>query len=309
MKVRKKIRKIPGLMLLVMLLVSVLSGGTARAEDMKESGNTGGDYHIRKYSTECRHTNTITVNQKEATCVEEGYTGDTKCMDCGQVISCVEKIPAKSYKWDVGKVTKKSTDTSEGVFTYTCTNGCGHTKTEIIPRKSVTVELGKKAKIISKVSGCKMSLMNASKYKKYLTFHTKTGEIKTRKYYKVKINKSIPVKIVIGRKSYTVKIKIKIPAPKIKVIKKKVTVDGVKGYKYIFKYNIKGATKVKIRMEKGGSKAINKKLDKYVGGRKSNKDSYILLAKSSIKKWNNKVTFKVVAYYGKNQSETFTITK
>ena len=62
-------------------------------------------------------------------------------------------------------------------------------------------------------------------------------------------------------------------------------------------------------MQKGGTKAINKYLDKNVSKQKSNKGSYINFTKSTMKKMNNKVTFKIVVYYGKNQSETLTITK
>ncbi len=319
---------------------------------------------IKKYPMQCEHTNITIKNQKESTCISEGYEGDKWCKDCEKVVStgktieknpqnhvggtrivnaksatCTVKgytgdivcascgaqgergseIPAKGYKWNKGKAAKKSTDKSEGVFTYTCTNGCRHTKTEIIPRKSITVDLGKKAKIISKASGCKMALTNASKYKKYLTFNAKTGEIKTKKYYKVKINKSIPIKIKIGGKNYTVKVKIKIPAPKTKEFKisKKNGKDSFgKFCRYTFKYNIKGASKIQVRVvnakKTGKEKAINKILDRCVKKSKSNKSSYIEFSDGIMKKLknkNNKVTFKIVVYYGKNQSETLTITK
>lgn len=259
------------------------------------------------------------VNAKSATCTVKGYTGDTVCASCGVQRERGSEIPAKGYKWGKGKATKKSTDKSEGVFTYTCTNGCRHTKTEIIPRKSITIDLGNNDKIISNASGCKMSLANASKYKKYLTFNAKTGEVKTKKYYKVKINKSIPVKVKIGGKNYTVKVKIKIPAPKTKEFKisKKNGKDSFgKFCRYTFKYNIKGASKIQVRVvnakKTGKEKAINKILDRCVKKSKSNKSSYIEFSDGIMKKLknkNNKVTFKIVVYYGKNQSETLTITK
>ena len=257
------------------------------------------------------------VNAKSATCTAKGYTGDTVCASCGVQRERGSEIQAKGYKWNKGKATKKSTDKSEGVFTYTCTNGCRHTKTEIIPRKSITVDLGKKAKIISKASGCKMALANASKYKKYLTFNAKTGEIRTKKYYKVKINKSIPVKVKIGGKNYTVKVKIKIPAPKtkeFKISKKNVKDSSGKFCRYTFKYNFKGASKIQVRVENasktGKEKTINKILDKYVKKPKSNNASYIRFSNNTMKKFkNNKVTFKIIVYYGKNKSETLMITK
>ena len=38
------------------------------------------------------------VNQKAATCKEEGYTGDTKCKDCGEIIKAGEVIPKDASK-------------------------------------------------------------------------------------------------------------------------------------------------------------------------------------------------------------------
>ncbi|EOS69992.1 hypothetical protein C818_01952, partial [Lachnospiraceae bacterium MD308] len=257
------------------------------------------------------------ANEKSATCTAAGYTGDEICLSCNNAKNRGLTIDAKGYKWDAGKVTTQSTDNAEGQFTYTCTNGCKHTKTEIIPRKSVSIELGKKAKIISNVSVCqKMTFAKASKYKKYLTFNTKTGEIKTKKYYKVKISKSIPVKVFVGGKEYTVNIKIKIPAPKVKVTRKAVKNSFGKYQRYTFKYNVKGANRIKVRVENanktGKSKTINKIFDRYVKKSKSNKSSYIEFTDKTMKKLkkkNGKVTFKIIAYYGKNQSETLTITK
>ena len=180
-------------------------------------------------------------------------------------------------------------------------------------KKSVAVVLGKKidiSKIVSDPSAFeKMTLPNAKKYKKYLTVNKKTGTIKTKKYYKVKIKKPIPVKVKVKGHTYTVNVKIRIPAPNVKVKKKKVKIGGVKGFKYSFSYNIKKATKIQVRMKKGGSSAINREFDTYVSKPKSNKDSYIMYKASTLKKLKNKITFKIVAYYGKNKSETRVITK
>ena len=216
---------------------------------------------------------------------------------------------AKGYSWNNGKVTKKPTNTKEGVLKFTCKNGCGHTKTTVLPKKVVTVELGKTAKVISKVSACKIKLPNASKYKKYLTLNVKTGQVTTKKYYKVEINKSIPVDVKVNGKIYKVAVKIKIPAPKITVTKKKVTVGGIQGYRYTFKYNVKGADRIKVRMEKGGSSGINRELDRDISKPKSSKLSYIQYSERTMKKLKNKVTFRIVAYYGKNVSEPLFITK
>lgn len=272
--------------------------------------------YVKIVIVECKHENLIITNKKEPTCTSEGYEGDKKCDSCDH-IEKGKSIPAMGHHMDKGRITKPREDDAEGEFTYTCTNGCKHTKTEIIPRKSVSIELGKKAKIISSVSVCqKMTLAKSSKYKKYLTFNTKTGEIKTKKYYKVKICKSIPVKVFVGGKEYTVNIKIKIPAPKIKITRKTIKDSSGKYQRYTFKYNVKGASKIKVRIENanktGKSKAINKIFDRSVKKTKSNKSSYIEFSDrimKKLKKKNGKVTFKIIAYYGKNQSETLTITK
>lgn len=44
------------------------------------------EYHIE--SATCTHTGeTVTQNAKEATCTEEGYTGDVYCVDCGALLT------------------------------------------------------------------------------------------------------------------------------------------------------------------------------------------------------------------------------
>lgn len=78
------------------------------------------------------HQHTEIRNKKEATCKEEGYTGDTYCKDCGEKLSDGKTIAKTTeHTWDGGKVTKAATCTEKGVKTYTCTV-CGATKTEEI---------------------------------------------------------------------------------------------------------------------------------------------------------------------------------
>ena len=78
------------------------------------------------------HQNTEVRNVKEATCAEEGYTGDTYCKDCGTKLSTGEKIAKKEHTWDSGKVTQEASCIKTGIRTYTCTT-CQSTKTEEIP--------------------------------------------------------------------------------------------------------------------------------------------------------------------------------
>ncbi len=42
----------------------------------------------------CKHTHTEIQGAKEATCTEDGYTGDEICLDCGEIIKKGEVIPA-----------------------------------------------------------------------------------------------------------------------------------------------------------------------------------------------------------------------
>lgn len=81
---------------------------------------------------DCKHENTEIRNQKDATCTEDGYTGDTYCADCGKLLQTGTSIPATGHAWDAGVVTKQPTATEEGIRTYTC-QVCGVTKEEPIP--------------------------------------------------------------------------------------------------------------------------------------------------------------------------------
>lgn len=213
-------------------------------------------------------------------------------------------------------------------------NAAGHTGNQIcnackrvtkygsvIPKKvvrvnrTVYVTWGKTLKInqITKDTSVfqKLTVPNKSKYKKFLSVNERTGTIRVKKYNRAKIKTTIPVKVKVNGKTYSVKVKIKIPAPSkksVKISKKKVRVKGKVCYRYTFKYRFKGAKKIKVRMV-NGSKATAKYFDRYIRKPKSSKTTYIQYTKKTLKKSNNKVTFKIAVYYGKNKTETLTITK
>ncbi len=95
------------------------------------------------------HLNTEIRNQKEPTCKEEGYTGDTYCSDCKTLISSGQSIAkTENHNWDDGKITTKPTCTKKGEKTFTCSicggtkttkiNATGHKHTEIRNKKSAT---------------------------------------------------------------------------------------------------------------------------------------------------------------------------
>ena len=78
------------------------------------------------------HKNTELRNVKEATCTEEGYTGDTYCKDCRSKIASGQKVSKMEHSWNSGIVTTPPTCVEHGVKTYTC-NICQTTKTEELP--------------------------------------------------------------------------------------------------------------------------------------------------------------------------------
>ena len=77
------------------------------------------------------HKETEIRNAVEATCQQEGYTGDKVCKTCGTVLEKGTTIAKKNHTWDAGKVTTEATCTTDGVKTYTC-SVCKTTKTEAI---------------------------------------------------------------------------------------------------------------------------------------------------------------------------------
>ena len=94
------------------------------------------------------HQHTKLINKKDATCEEKGYSGDTYCEDCKQIIKTGKAINPTGHEWDKGTVKKAATCESEGIREYTC-NTCkktkeetiastGHTKTEIRNKKAAT---------------------------------------------------------------------------------------------------------------------------------------------------------------------------
>ena len=79
-----------------------------------------------------KHLHSEIRDKKDATCKDEGYTGDTYCTDCGKKISSGKSIAkTETHSYDDGKITTKPTCTKRGTKTYTCTI-CGNTKTETV---------------------------------------------------------------------------------------------------------------------------------------------------------------------------------
>ena len=66
------------------------------------------------------HANTELRDALEATCTEEGYTGDTWCLDCGRRMSLGEVIPALGHDWQEDGTCSRcdagNTEPAEGPF-------------------------------------------------------------------------------------------------------------------------------------------------------------------------------------------------
>ena len=88
-----------------------------------------GDEKTEKLSA-TGHQHTEIRNKKEATCKEEGYSGDTWCKDCGKkILSGQAIVKTEDHSWNQGEITKEPTCKEEGEKTFTCSI-CGNTKTE-----------------------------------------------------------------------------------------------------------------------------------------------------------------------------------
>lgn len=96
------------------------------------------------------HQYTELRNVKAATCVQEGYTGDTYCKDCNTKLASGKILPKTDHIWDSGKVTQNATCTAKGIKTFTCTV-CKSTRIEEIP---VTGHVNKITKF-AKEASCK----------------------------------------------------------------------------------------------------------------------------------------------------------
>lgn len=99
------------------------------------AGNTNyaaGELKLLVKILEHNHVNTEVRNKEEASCTQEGYTGDTYCTDCDKKISSGQTVGVKGHNYE-SEVTKTPTTTETGIRTYTCTE-CGGNYTEPIDK-------------------------------------------------------------------------------------------------------------------------------------------------------------------------------
>lgn len=101
------------------------------------------------------HQNKEVRDKKAATCTKAGYTGDTYCKDCGELLKTGKETDALGHTWGKGKVTRKSTYTAAGQITYTCSR-CG--KKRVITTKKLFYP---KAGTKYTVAGCQYKVTKA----------------------------------------------------------------------------------------------------------------------------------------------------
>ncbi|MCO7151991.1 leucine-rich repeat domain-containing protein [Anaerobutyricum hallii] len=101
------------------------------------------------------HQNKEVRDKKAATCTKAGYTGDTCCKDCGELLKTGKETDALGHTWGKGKVTRKSTYTAAGQITYTCSR-CG--KKRVITTKKLFYP---KAGTKYTVAGCQYKVIKA----------------------------------------------------------------------------------------------------------------------------------------------------
>ena len=116
---------------------TALADGVAVTATAVYTGADKGNYETESVSititrSECDHTHTEIRNQREATCTQTGYTGDTYCTDCDKLLGTGKELAALGHDYKA-TVTKQPTTTEEGIRTYTCTR-CSSSYTESIAK-------------------------------------------------------------------------------------------------------------------------------------------------------------------------------
>ena len=74
------------------------------------------------------------------TCTETGLAEGKHCSVCNEVLVAQQVVDALGHDMDEGVVTTKPTCTTDGVKTFTCERGCGHTTTEVVAKLGHTEE-------------------------------------------------------------------------------------------------------------------------------------------------------------------------
>ena len=88
---------------------------------------------IGKTGVTCTEHTTELRNAKEATCTEDGYTGDLKCTECGLVVEAGKVIEALGHDWSEWTVITEATHRADGSQERTC-SVCEEVETKVIAK-------------------------------------------------------------------------------------------------------------------------------------------------------------------------------
>ncbi len=106
------------------LIFQVRSGVKTGVSILTEEVNALAPATARHWKSPYEHAHTEVRNGKEATCTEEGYTGDVYCTDCGQLVAQGEVIPALGHKIELCNA-KDATCTEAGYTGDEVCTRCG----------------------------------------------------------------------------------------------------------------------------------------------------------------------------------------
>ncbi len=76
---------------------------------------------------------TYIKDEKDATCTEDGYTGDTYCSDCDKLLEEGAVIPATNHDWDEWKTVTPATCEEDGLEKRICKNDSSHIEENVLP--------------------------------------------------------------------------------------------------------------------------------------------------------------------------------
>ena len=124
------------------------------------------------------HKNIVTINAKEATCEEKGYTGDEFCNDCKKTTDPGIEINAKGHTESDWIVDKEPTFTEEGAKHTACTVCKKELKKEVIAKRALEVP---EVKIENASNGIKVSWSQDEDATGY-TVYSSTYNASTKKW-------------------------------------------------------------------------------------------------------------------------------
>lgn len=93
--------------LLVLVICLCMSVTAFATNGDQQTGTAESDFVISpgEGGYACGHLHTVIENQKDATCTENGHTGNTVCKDCGEIVEPGKVIPSKGHEYKDGVCT------------------------------------------------------------------------------------------------------------------------------------------------------------------------------------------------------------